>query len=329
MKKIIKTVLEVIFPLILGGLILLWVYRDFDFSKLKDVALEKMNYGWMVATLFFGVTSHVIRGMRWQLALEPLDMYPKRRNCIYAIFISYAASIAIPRVGEVSRCGILKKQDQIPFAKSLGTVVTERMIDMLMVGILAFVALLWQEEVFRTFFLETGTKLESIQGIFHSVDFYIVIASVVGVLILLYRLLKTLSFFEKVKGIALNIWLGVKSLKDIPQPKLFIFYTLLIWICYFLQFYLSFFCFAFTAQLGLESALVLFVVGSIAVVVPTPNGAGPWHYAIISMMVFYGVEKGDAGIFAIIVHGIQTFLIILLGVYGLIALTFSNKIKKI
>lgn len=92
-----------------------------------------------------------------------------------------------------------------------------------------------------------------------------------------------------------------------------------------LQFYVSLFSFDFSADLGLMPALVMFVVGSIAVAVPTPNGAGPWHFAVITMMMMYGVNKGDAGIFALLVHGIQTFLLILLGIYGLVALPLINR----
>ena len=109
------------------------------------------------------------------------------------------------------------------------------------------------------------------------------------------------------------------------NPPLFILYTVGIWASYFLQFYVSLFSFDFSADLGLMPALVMFVVGSIAVAVPTPNGAGPWHFAVITMMMMYGVNKGDAGIFALLVHGIQTFLLILLGIYGLVALPLINR----
>ena len=93
--------------------------------------------------------------------------------------------------------------------------------------------------------------------------------------------------------------------------------------------FVSFFCFDFSDDLGVMAGLVMFAVGSIAVVVPTPNGAGPWHFAVITMMMLYGVGKEDAGIFALLVHGIQTFLLILLGIYGLAALPFTNKTKKL
>ena len=100
-----------------------------------------------------------------------------------------------------------------------------------------------------------------------------------------------------------------------------------IWVCYFLEFYLAFYAFDFSAHLGITAGLVMFVVGTLAVIVPTPNGAGPWHFAVMTMMMLYGVGKEDAGIFALLVHGIQTFLLILLGIYGLSALPFTNKLK--
>lgn len=316
-------------PLVLGGLILLWVYRDFDFSKVGEVLFHEMNFGWMFLSLIFGVLSHLFRGWRWKLTLAPLGAFPKTSDCVNAVFVSYAANLVIPRLGEISRCGILAKYDGVSFSKSLGTVVTERLIDTLCVTLITGVTLVLQMKVFDSFFLETGTSLDAIAHWFTSAHFYIILVCVVGVGVMLYFLIRTLSFFEKVKGVVLNIWEGIISLRHVKNIPLFILYTFLIWLCYFLQFYVTFYCFDFSCHLGIMAGLVMFVVGSIAVVVPTPNGAGPWHFAVISVMMLYGVSKTDAGIFALIVHGIQTFLIILLGIYGLAALPFTNKKKNI
>ena len=311
MKKIIKKAFKVVLPLALGGFILLWVYKDFDFSRVGEVLEHGMNYWWMLLTLVFGVFSHVLRGWRWKQTLAPLGAYPKTSDCVNAIFVSYAANLVVPRIGEISRCGILSKYDNVSFSKSLGTVVTERLIDTLCVALITGLTLVLQMKVFKSFFAETGTDLGSVTHLFTTASFYIILLCAVGVIILLYYLLRTLSFFEKVKGVALNVWEGILSLKNVKNKPLFVLYTFLIWLFYFLQFYLSFYCFGFSSNLGIEAGLVMFVVGSIAVVVPTPNGAGPWHFAVISMMMLYGVSKTDAGIFALLVHGIQTFLIIL------------------
>ena len=326
-KKIFKKVLQVIFPLLLGVFILVWVYRDFNFQRVGEVMLHGMDYGWIVLSLVFGVFANLFRGWRWKLALEPLGEYPKTSNCVYAIFISYASNLVIPRVGEVTRCGVLSKYDGVSFPKSLGTVVSERMIDTLCVGLITGMVLLSQMPVFATFFAETGTDVGRYAEVLTSGHFYLIVLCVVAIGLLGFFLIRNIALFAKLKGILQNVWQGIVALKDIKQIPLYIIYTLGIWACYFLEFYLAFFAFDFSSGLGISAGLVMFVVGTLAVIVPTPNGAGPWHFAVMTMMMLYGVGKEDAGIFALLVHGIQTFLLILLGIYGLLALPFTNKTK--
>ena len=326
-KKILKKVLQVVFPLLLGAFILFWVYRDFSFQRVWEVLTGGMNYGWILVSLVFGVFANLFRGWRWKLALEPLGESPKAANCVYAIFISYASNLVIPRVGEVTRCGVLSKYDGVSFSKSLGTVVSERMIDTLCVGLITGLTLLLQMPVFANFFAETGTNVDRYAEVLTSAHFYLIVVCVLAALVLVFFLVRNIALFAKVKGILQNVWQGIVALKDIKQIPLYIIYTVGIWVCYFLEFYLAFYAFGFSAHLGVSAGLVMFVVGTLAVIVPTPNGAGPWHFAVMTMMVLYGVGKEDAGIFALLVHGIQTFLLILLGIYGLSALPFTNKLK--
>ena len=326
-KKIFKKVLQVIFPLLLGVFILVWVYRDFNFQRVGEVMLHGMDYGWIALSLVFGVFANLFRGWRWKLALEPLGEYPKTSNCVYAIFISYASNLVIPRVGEVTRCGVLSKYDGVSFPKSLGTVVSERMIDTLCVGLITGMVLLSQMPVFATFFAETGTDVGRYAEVLTSGHFYLIVLCVVAIGLLGFFLIRNIALFAKLKGILQNVWQGIVALKDIKHIPLYIVYTLGIWVCYFFEFYLAFFAFDFSAHLGISAGLVMFVVGTLAVIVPTPNGAGPWHFAVMTMLMLYGVGKEDAGIFALLVHGIQTFLLILLGIYGLLALPFTNKTK--
>lgn len=327
MNKLLLKILKIVLPILLGSFILYWVYRDFDFARAKDVLLYGTNWWWMLFSLVFGVMSHVFRGWRWKQTLEPLGAYPRTTDCVDAIFVSYATNLLLPRVGEVSRCGVLSKYDHVPFAKSLGTVVTERLVDTLCILLITGVTFLVQMPVFLRFFEETGTKIPSLVHLLSSPWFYVSLFCVIGVLILIYYLLRMLSFFEKVKGVVLNVWEGVTSLRNVKNVPLFVLYTLLIWICYFFHFYITFYCFQFTEQLSFLAALVMFVGGTFAVIVPTPNGAGPWHFAIITMMMLYGVNATDAGVFALIVHGIQTLLVIVLGIYGWLHLSLVNRVK--
>ncbi|MBQ8501856.1 MAG: flippase-like domain-containing protein [Bacteroides sp.] len=316
MNKWLSNILRTLLPLLLGGFILYWVYRDFDFTQVGRVLADDTHWGWMLFSLLFGVLSHVIRGWRWRQTLQPLGAYPRRSDCVDAIFLSYAANLLLPRVGEVSRCGVLAKYDNVSFAKSLGTVVTERLIDGVCILLLTGITFLLQMPVFLRFFEETGTKIPSLMYLLTSPWFYVSLFCVVGVLVLLYYLLRMFAFFKKVKGVVLNVWEGILSLRNVQSLPLFLLYTLLIWVCYFYHFYLAFHCFSFTEGLSPMAGLVMFVSGTLAVIVPTPNGAGPWHFAVITMMMLYGVTPTHAAIFALIVHGIQTLLVILLGVWG-------------
>ncbi len=329
MKKVIYSISKVFFSLLLGGVILYWTYRDFDWAKVEQVLLHEMDYGWMAVSLIFGVLSHVLRGWRWKLALDPIGEHPRSVNCVNAIFVSYAANLLIPRIGELSRCAVISRYDGVSFSKSVGTVVTERLIDMVCALLVTGVVLLSQMKVFGSFFQETGTDFHRIGNQFTSANLYIVLACLLAICLLAFLLLKRLAILGRVKGVMKNIWEGIMSLRKVKNPPLYLFYTIAIWVCYILHFYLTFYCFNFTLNLGFVAGMVMFVVGSIAVVVPTPNGAGPWHFAVISMMVLYGVGREEAGIFALLVHGIQTLLIILLGIYGMAALPFTNKTNSL
>lgn len=317
--------LKVILPLILGGAILYWMYRGFDFKSVEHVVMHEMDWTWMLLSFPFGIMAQMIRGWRWTQTLAPVGEHPRKATCINAVFLSYAASLVVPRIGEFTRCGVLKRYDDISFAKALGTVVTERAIDSILVALVAGLTLLFQFHIFNTFFDKTGTSMDSLLSRFSPTGYAVCAVCLVAVLWLLHMLLKRLSIYDKVKTTLGGIWQGVMSLKNVKNTKLFLMSTVAIWACYFLHYYLTFFCFTFTAQLGMACAMVTFVVGSIAVIVPTPNGAGPWHFAVKTMLILYGVADDSALYFVLIVHTVQTALVILLGMWAWGALAFTKR----
>ena len=268
------------------------------------------------------------------ISRTPVPPYPRTSEirppeirssiCVYAVFLSYATSLIIPRLGEFTRCGVLKRYDGCSFSKALGTVVTERAIDTLLMGTVAGLTLLFQLSIFGTFFTQTGTSLDTIFERFSLTGYLVTAVCAVAILILLHILFQSLNIYSKVKATASGIWQGVTSLKDVKNLPLFIFFTLGIWVSYFLHYYMTFFCFEATSHLGLACALVTFVVGSIAVIVPTPNGAGPWHFAVKTMLILYGVVDEYALYFVLIVHTVQTMLVVVLGIYAWVALSFSK-----
>ena len=327
MKKIFNHMVKTVLPIFLGALILYMIYDDFDFTQLWS-ALQGMDMFWFAVSTLFGIMSHVIRGWRWKLTLAPLGYRPSSSVCVNAIFVSYAANLVIPRVGEVSRCVILEQHEKIPFAQSLGTVVSERLLDTLMVLLITSVAVILQWPVFCTFLENAGFSANS-KTLFSSMGgWLIILLSTAAIAVLLYFLVRKMTLWKRFKSFLSNFIVGVMSLTKMKNGWVFVLETVGIWFCYFMQFYLCFFCFGFSEALSLEAALLLFVAGSIAVVVPTPNGAGPWHFAIISIMILYGVAQTDASVFALIVHSTQTLLVAVLGIYALIILQIGKTINK-
>lgn len=284
-----------------------------------------MNWTWMLLSFPFGILAQMFRAWRWKQTLEPLGEHPRTSICVHSIFISYASSLIVPRIGEFARCGVLKSYDGVSFPKALGTVVTERAIDSLLVLIITGLTILFEMSTFGTFFEKTGTSIDTILQKFSPAGYFVTAVCGMAALMLVHLLLKRLSIYNKVKTTLTGIWQGVLSMKNVKNVPLFIFFTLGIWLSYFLHYYLTFFCFDFTEDLGLGCALVTFIVGTIAVIVPTPNGAGPWHFAVKTMLILYGVADVKALYFVLIVHTVQTMLVIVLGIYSAIMLSFKPR----
>ena len=322
MTKQGKNMLNVAGSLVLGGVILYWMYRGFDFNRVREVLLHEMSWTWMLLSFPFGVLAQAFRGWRWRQTLEPLGEKSRASVRVHSIFLSYAVSLLIPRVGEFARCGVLRQKDGVSFPKALGTVVTERAIDSLLVLLIAGLTFATQFRVFMTFFEETGVSVDAILHRFTTAGWVVTAICLVAIGGLGWYLLRRLTIYNKVKDVFLGIWQGVMSLKNVRNIPLFVFYTLAIWGSYFLHYYLTFFCFDATSGLGISCALVTFIVGSIAVIVPTPNGAGPWHFAVKTMLILYGVQETDALYFVLIVHSVQTLLVVALGVWAWARLAF-------
>ena len=320
--------MKIALPLLLGGAILYWMYRGFDFERVRQVVLHEMDWTWMLLSFPFGILAQALRGWRWCLSLQPVVGAVRPNVAVNSIFLSYAASLVVPRVGEFTRCAVLKRWEGVSFTRALGTVVTERIVDLLLMLIIVGATLLFEMSTFGTFFRQTGTSVSAILSGFSWAGWLVTAICVVAMAILLHILLRHLSIYSKMKTTLSDIWQGVVSLKNVRRLPLFALMTVGIWLCYFLHYYLTFFCFDFTCHLGLACAMVTFVVGSIAVIVPTPNGAGPWHFAVKTMLILYGVADEQALYFVLIVHTVQTLLVIALGVYAWLSLNFIKTLNE-
>ena len=320
----LRKFLKIGVPLALAVGILWWMYRGIGWEELTDALSHKMSWTWMLLSMPFGILAQVLRAIRWRQVLAPAGEKPKLSTCTHAVFLSYASSLVVPRVGEVLRCGVLRRYEGTNFTCCVGTVVTERIIDTLVVLVLSMLVFLTQIPVFLNFFQETGVSMSGLLSQFSLTGW--LVTAVCGLLALVCVVLVSRRFriFSRTKSIVSDLRNGLLSVKEVENPLLFIVYTLGIWASYFLHFYLTFYCFDFTASLGPLAALVAFVVGTFAVLVPTPNGAGSWHFAVKTVLVLYGVGQTDAALFVLIVHALQTLLVALLGVWSSIMLALRK-----
>ncbi|MBQ5936516.1 MAG: flippase-like domain-containing protein [Bacteroidaceae bacterium] len=320
----VRKFLKIGVPLVLAAGILWWMYRGIRWEELVDALSQKMSWTWMLLSLPFGILAQVLRAVRWRQVLAPAGEKPRLSTCVHAVFLSYASSLVVPRVGEVLRCGVLKRYEGTNFTCLVGTVVTERIIDTLLILVLSLLTFLTQIPVFLDFFQQTGVSMGGLLGQFSLAGW--IVTAVCGLLALVCIVLVSRRFriLSRTTSVLSDLKNGLLSVREVENPLLFIVYSIGIWVSYFLHFYLTFFCFDFTAGLGLLAALVAFVVGTFAVLVPTPNGAGSWHFAVKTVLVLYGVGQTDAALFVLIVHTLQTLLVALLGVWSSVALALRK-----
>ena len=318
--KIVKTAV----PLALAAGILWWMYRGICWEELENALSHRMSWTWMLLSMPFGILAQVLRAIRWKQTLAPAGEHPRLSTCTHAIFLSYASSLVVPRVGEVLRCGVLQRYEGTNFSCCIGTVVTERIIDTMLILTLSFLTFLTQIPVFLAFFQHTGVSFGNVLGTFSLTGYLVTAACGILALLCIILLARRFRFFSRTKSVLSDLSNGLLSIRKVEHPLLFILYSIGIWVSYFLHFYLTFFCFDFTSVLGPLAALVIFIIGTYAVLVPTPNGAGSWHFAVMTVLVLYGVEQTDGALFVLIVHTLQTLLVALLGIWSVAALALRK-----
>ena len=328
MKKFFSNSVKVLLPLLISAVVLVYTYRDYDFSKLW-YDIERLKLGWIFFAVVFSWLSPLFRGLRWNLILSPLGYKVPYRDSILTVFTGYAANIIIPRFGEISRCAILDRHNSVPFSKGLGTLLAERFVDMVLLMLICGITVLWQFPYFMQLFSGNSTVSADVVSEPASSTLNIPVACywvlgilAVVVLVWLFVKFKPVNWIRKFIS---DLWAGFMSLKKVDNLPLFLFYSLGIWVCYYLEMYLAFFSLESTASVGAIAGLVCFVAGSVAVLVPTPNGAGPWHWVVISMLVIYGVPVEDAKPLALVLHTAQTVAYLLGGFVSWIALHYVHR----
>lgn len=323
--KQIKKILQVILPLAMAGLLFWWVYKDWDFNALVKAFSSGVHYEWFFVSLLLSILSMVLRGLRWHQLVEPVCPGGRKSITILSIFVGYAANMLLPRAGEVARCGILAKSDGLSFTKTLGTVITERVFDVICLLIITVLAVFLQVDVFRDFINRNPASMAKLQGMATSPVLWGGFIGLILLFFLLRKRIQKMTFYAKLHDLTLRLWEGMKSITTLKNPILFILYTIAIWGCYFMMFWIVKYFFTWDMPLGVLALLSGFVMGSYGVVAPVQGGIGAYHFMVIYTLVFFGISSSDAGIFALVAHGLQTIFTLVTGLIAYIWLLFIEK----
>ena len=324
-KSILQTFVKIFLPLGFGCLLLWFLYSNMDVSEIWRVIREGVRYDIILVSLLFGLFANVVRGLRWGLLISSLGERFKMSNIIYAVLGNYAVNMVLPRVGEVWRCGIITKYDKIPFTKLFGTLLIDRVSDTIVVGTITLLIFVFNFDFFISFFARNPALLEGFQKMFDSIWIYVGAVILVAGIWFVFKYMSNFTLVQKAKALLLNVWDGMKSIWLLKQKGRFVLQTLMIWGGYFCYFYITFYAFDFTRDLGITVGLIAFTMSSIGVAVPVQAGIGAWHFMVIATLVCFGVNENDAAAFALVVHTVQTVWTVLCGLFGIVALPLTNR----
>ncbi|MDO5035620.1 MAG: lysylphosphatidylglycerol synthase transmembrane domain-containing protein [Porphyromonas sp.] len=331
MNKTTKTILRIVLPLAFGAIILWLLYRNMDFAAVYETLRSDANYWIIFASCLFGTAGNTFRGLRWQLLNKalPNSQGVKMVNSILTTHGNYAVNMALPRLGEVWRCAAMGHYSSVGFSSLFGTLIVDRASDFVVVGVLLLISVLLNAGFFRDFFQGTTAGGGTLYQITASPKFYIGLMLIIVLIVVSIWVLRKSRLGEKLQQQVRLIRDGLRTVATLEQQGLFYLYTLLIWLGYFLQFYLTFYAFSFTTQLGVGVGLLTFLMSSIAIAAPVQAGMGAWHFMVIYTLGIFGVQQTDAASFALIVHTLQTLWMTLVGLVAIALLPLFNNGERV
>ncbi len=316
MNPTIKKTLKILLPLSFGGLLVWYSLASISIATLATY-FKNANYGWIVLGLFFGILSHLSRAYRWKFMLEPIGHKPKLTNSILAVLVGYLVNLAVPRAGEVSRAAVLTNYEGIPFEKGFGTIVAERIADLVMMLLIIVITLFVQFDFIYNLLVKNFdlTKIILIlSGLF--IGFYI---------FSLYIKKAKKGIALKIKNFISGLVEGVTSIFKMKNKWAFIFHTLFIWVMYIAMFWATIPSIDHL-EVPFGGILIGFIAGGFSIAA-TNGGIGLYPIAVASALALFGVPEEPATAFGWIMWTAQTAMIIIFGGLSFLVLPIYNKNK--
>ena len=326
LNKNTKTILNTVFFLTLGVVLLTWtignVGIDTIFDNIKQAKLE-----YIVLSLLCGILSHFIRALRWNLLLEPMGYKARIWGSFHAVILGYLVNLGVPRLGEVTRPAALSKLENIPFNKLVGTVVIERVIDLvitLLIGIsIVFIQIDFISDTLNNLFGDADTNTLWIYG-------GIAAIGIIG-FIIFYKFrfkIYQLAIFKKLKDFIEGLLEGLRSVFQLKRKGLFILYSVLIWVMYFFMPYFVLFALPGTEHLGVSAGLTVLLFGTIAMIIPIPGGFGTFHTIVPVALAIYSISEEIGKSYAVLTHAIQVLVVLSVGIVSVIYFAYHSQQRK-
>lgn len=332
MPKALKNVLKFLAFLSIGLLMIWLALKDMtpqDYADVKSAFLSG-NYWLIVPAFIIGIGSHLSRALRWRILIGTQGYQPGVLNTFFAVMVGYLVNTGVPRLGEIARCGVLANYEKIPADKLIGTMIAERALDLVCLGIVFLLCFLLQLDIVSAYLsAEVWPALEARLAKADAVQLLIVLGIAVLVISLFVYLLKRFAASTaaiKLKALMRGVMDGFLSIGKMDGKKLgwFIFHTLCIWAQYLAMLYVGFLCLPATQHLGITAALTVLALGSVAMIV-SPGGIGVYPFLVQKTLLLYNVAGPIGMAFGWIIWGAQTLLICLLGLVSFIWLPIHNK----
>ena len=334
-KSLTKRILQFVIPLLLTILLVWWLFHKVNFGEMMDIIRGGCNLWWIGLAMFLSIFSHIIRAARWQLQLDSLGIRPPFMALCCSIFGCYALNLLFPRLGEVWRCTYISTREKAPFTKVFGSVVADRLADMALVALLLLFAFFVAHDAIVAFLGKYPVGADLLNLIANPLVWAAVAAAAL-IVTAVVRFFSDTKIVIKVRTWVVQLWNGFADVARMPRRGRFIIYSLLLWGCYYIQLYVAFFAFPFTAELcrqsslafGLQPCLVAFVLSSISMAVPSNGGLGPWNIAIMFGLALYGINDAEGTAFSIIQWSGETIMLILLGLFTIAFISHNSRKSK-
>ena len=326
MKNFLVPFLKITIPLGLGVFLIWMVYKDLTPKDIADItsAFAETNYWFIVLSACFGILSHASRAWRWRYPLKELGYTPHFFNSFYTVMIGYFANMGIPRSGELMRCGLMAKYEDIPFNKLVGTVIAERVADLLILISFILLTVFLQFEKLSNYLIENGIMEKFSPQKLLMFGAIVVIGGLLGLVVL--KRSKN-AIILKISGFLQGIFEGLKTIFTMKDKWLFIGHTLFIWFMYFVMFYVTFFSLPSIQNVPLSGIFTAFVIGGISITV-TNGGIGAYPLGIASVLLLYGIAESTGYAFGWAVWTGQTIMLVLAGLASAVLLPRFNKSRE-